>query len=425
MFPPSYQINRRNTKPSLFFILLLSSSLLFIIALSPPVLGKHTKKHRKHRLSQHTPPPIHPVLLWAETLETSPTLDEKLKAAFKLSQYSGPIFQDAVVTRLLACLNNKIEEPDKDIKNNIRLLCVKALGNAGNQSHTDKIRLALIKNYQQNQAETQNIIIKTFIKRKDRDANVRNLLLGDLKNTMDKEHILFLLEYFSEFGEGDDFVSTLIDLYKRDKDTKIRRIVAEVLGDRAESHDGAIALLADCARGNETTLTLTCLASLQNQGKKDPRVWDAVSTTIMSNDPDVIMASVDLINVLAPNPSQKISERLIELIRTNDLDPDIKEKAILALGVAGDKSPLVIDELKKELLSKDTPTESIKIAAALILGKQGIPQAESISPLLASCAKEGSSSFKTACELARQELDEFLKKDKKGLSTQEPHPASY
>jgi hypothetical protein len=151
------------------------------------------------------------------------------------------------------------------------------------------------------------------------------------------------------------------------------------------------------------------LAGLQVQAKKDAKTLLAVEKTIESTDPDVILASLELIQSLPESPNPKISERLIELIESAS-DTDVLEKSVLALGVCGDFSEETVKALQKSLEKKELD-EGIRISAALSLGKQAGKFSEGPKTALIECKSSADSeSLKTACQLALQELQVRTKK---------------
>ena len=101
-----------------FFAVMILVNPLF---LSDAIARKKSRKPKG-------PPTTHPMILWSKTLSESTNLEERRVNAYKLSQYSQPIFQDAVVETLTKCTQ------DSDLR--IRVLCTKALGNASQQKRT-------------------------------------------------------------------------------------------------------------------------------------------------------------------------------------------------------------------------------------------------------------------------------------------------
>jgi len=99
-----------------------------------------------------------------------------------------------------------------------------------------------------------------------------------------------------------------------------------------------------------------------------------------------------------------ISKRLVELIHTTE-DFDIQEKAILAIGVCGDESQETLDVLLK-LLDTKQAEDSLRVAAALVLGKQAYQDNAKVKEALTKCQKESpQNSLKTACQLGYTELE--------------------
>src|SRR5690606_34295995 len=90
----------------------LAVALIAVLSVSATA---DSKKSRKKRARRYYPPVTHPVVLWARTLKTSTDIEARKVAAFKLSAYTQPIFQEEVVSALLDCIG------DEDIK--IRVWC--------------------------------------------------------------------------------------------------------------------------------------------------------------------------------------------------------------------------------------------------------------------------------------------------------------
>jgi HEAT repeat protein len=355
--------------------------------------GAHAKKKRRR---SHGPPPTHPVVLWSRVLSESTDKQARKVAAFKLSQYSQPIFQEEVINTLTKC----IKDPDVEIK----VLCTKALGRAGTQAHAVTVRKALLDQYQADPS-LRNTIVRTFIVRQDDTPSLHDTLLDSLKKSTDPEEQIALLKYFEIFGNGSNrFVDGVVGVYKKTENIKVKGAAATALTARAQGQDSAIALLAQCTESIETPLVLTCLSGLQQQAKKDPRAWSAVEKTVESDDPDVLMASLDVINALSETTNPKIAARLVKVIQTVE-DDDAQEKAVLALGVTGDHSQTTVDVLQG-LIQKKSVDDGTRIAAALVLGKQADKLPDKPREILSSClSKERSQSLRSACQLGLQELE--------------------
>lgn len=366
--------------------------ILFLTIASDDAHARRRSKKRRYS----GPPPTHPVLLWSKTLSESHDGAQRKIAAFKLSQYSQNIFQDQVIQTILKCTK------DEDME--IRVLCTKALGRAGTQSHTEKIRTALLDQYKE-QEHLRNTVVRTFIIRKDNAPAVQETFMSAAKSTKNNDELMVLLSYFEQFGTGNSrFVDTLADIYKQQEATKTKRAVVKVMSERAEGQDKVIEILAQCAQSTDTPLALTCLSGLQVQAKKDARAWTAVEKTITSDDPDVLVATLDVINALPETPNPSLTRQLVRLIGKVD-DTEIQEKAVLALGICGDSSEEVVKVLKAQLSNTKTD-ESVRIAAALILGRQGASFPQDPRALLTDCSKTGGSqSLRSACGLGLNELE--------------------
>lgn len=376
----------------------LICALLVALFCCAPSLG--AKKRRARRRNQK--PITHPVVLWARTLSESTDSDQKKVAAFKLSQYSQTIYQDSVISTLLTCLK------DNDVQ--IKVLCAKALGNAGNRSKKPSLRKALLETYQTDPA-LQETLVRTFIKQEDSSSDVKSLFLKSLQETSDIHLSLALLNYFYGFGDGVS-MEPFITLFNQSSHDRIRRWSAKVLSENGSGESGVIELLAKCAETQDTPLALTCLSGLQTQSKKDSdRTWTALEKTLESNDPDMLIASLDVINGLPPRVNSPLTKRLIELVSNNE-DGELVDKAVLALGVCGDQSEKLVTTVRG-LLNNDTTSDSTKIHAALVLGTQsGLFLEQSLESLKACQKNGGSQSLKTACELGARELSTQVKKVK-------------
>jgi hypothetical protein len=387
---------KKNIAPTLFTI-----GLIFAFCSSHEALAK--KRKRRH----YGPSPTHPVLLWARTLSESKDREERKVAAFKLSQYSQPIFQDEAIKALIKCTK------DTDVE--LKVLCTKAMGKAGTKSNSESIRKVLVERYQDDPS-LRNTIVRTLIVRQDNTTAIHDTLLDSAKKSTNTDELLALLIYFEIYGSGSDkFVDVLSDIYKRNEDIKVKRSVVKALGDRAHGQDGVIAIFSQCAETKDTPLLLTCLSGLQQQGKTDARTWTALEKTVASEDPDVLMAALDVINVLPEKTNVNISDRLVQ-IATGSEDPDLQEKAVLALGVCGDQSKPVVDLLQKLLTKKDSD-EGLRVAAALILGRQAGAAPEESQKVLSKCfSEEKAQSLRTACQLGLSELETRNKARTQALS---------
>lgn len=341
----------------------------------------------------------HPVVLWSRTLSESQDIEQRKVAAFKLSQYSQSIYQEEVINTLIKCMS----DPDEHIK----VFCAKAMGKASNRSRADSIRTVLLDQYKQD-LQLRGTLVRTFIARKDNHPKVQSTLLETIKESSDTEETLPILDYFELFGSNQS-IDPLIALYNRTGSIKVKRSVVKTLSERGQGQESIITLLTQCLDNKDTTLVLTCLSGLQVQARKDNKTLVAVEKTIESSDPDVILASLEVIQSLPENANSKISERLVELINDGS-DSEILEKSILALGVCGDFSETVVTSLQKILEKKDLE-EGIRVSAALSLGKQAGKFPEAPKTALTDC-KSGSNSdsLRTACQLAFQELQSRAKK---------------
>jgi HEAT repeat protein len=355
---------------------------------------------RKGRNKKYYPPLTHPVVLWSRTLSESPDLEQRKIAAFKLSQYTQSIYQEEVVKTLLNCV--------KDTDDHIKVFCAKALGRATNRSKVEQIRKTLIEQYK-NDAHLRGTLIRTFITRKDSNPAVQEILIESLKQSSDLEEVLPALDYFEQFGTSQT-VEPLISVYNKSDNSKIKRGVVKALSERGQGQDSIITLLSSCLDSRDTTLVLTCLSALQVQAKKDSKTLSAVEKTIESSDPDVILATLELIQSLPESPNENISVRLVDLIEENS-DPDVVEKSVLALGVCGDFAETTVKALQK-LLEKKELEEGVRISAALSLGKQAgkFPVGPTASLSECKSSNANSRSLITACQLALQELQARSKK---------------
>lgn len=363
---------------------------------------------RRRRKRYHGPPPTHPVVLWARTLSNSGDIEQQRIAAFKLSQYSQTIFQDNIIEALILHM--------KDPDNQIRVFCTLALKKAGTQGDAEKIRKALLEGYQQDPF-LRDTIVRVFTFRKDSTPAVHNTFLQALNTATENEAALALLGYFEENGSGDNsFVEILTNLYARIPNSKLRRAVVKTLADRAHGQEEVINLFRKCMEEKDTPLLLACLEGFKSQGHKDPNVWTAVEKISETEDPDVLLATLDVINVLPPTPNLKITKRLIQLIGETD-DVELLEKAVLAMGVAGDQNPEIIDKLQALFDSPHTD-ETIKIAVALVSGKQALKTPEKARAMLKNCALNSKSqNLRSACQLGLKDLDSSNTQPSRTLST--------
>jgi hypothetical protein len=369
-------------------------SFFAVLVLANPLFVSDAVARKKSRKAKG-PPTTHPMILWSKTLSESTNLEDRRVNAYKLSQYSQPIFQDAVVETLTKCTK------DSDLR--IRVLCTKALGNASQQKHAILVRKTLMETFESDPT-LKSTIARTFQAREDDHSDVQALLIKEVSSSKNNDDINAILEYFEKVGDGtDSFVKALTALYKRVGDAKVRRNVVKALSERSNGQDSVVELLAECAQDSHTPLALMCLSGLQQQARKDARAWKAIESTVDSDDPDVLVASLDVIQALPDTPNTKISKRLVELVDDGD-DTDVQEKALLALGVCGDSSEPVVKALLKTLKSKES-SEGMKIASALVLGKQGKGSPDSTRTALNECFENaGSKGLKTACQLGLKEL---------------------
>jgi hypothetical protein len=228
-------------------------------------------------------------------------------------------------------------------------------------------------------------------------------LLEALNQSSDAHETLALLTYFYDCGEGvrpDPFVA----VFNKSDNERIKRWAIKVLAEHGSGENSVVELLASCAESQDTPLALTCLSGLQSQSRRDSsRTWSALEKTIESSDPDMLIATIDVLNVLPERVNSPMTKRLIEIISETE-DGELVDKAVLALGVCGDESQGLVETLQK-LLGDAKQPESTKIHAALVLGKQAGLYAEASRGALNSCVKSSrSQSLKTACQLGSQEL---------------------
>lgn len=373
----------------------LSLALIFTLCLGVSLDAEARKKKTKKR-RYSGPPPTHPVVLWSRTLSESTDAEQRKVAAFKLSQYSQPIYQASVVDTLVKCMK------DSDLQ--IKVLCTKAMARAGTQSTSEYIRKVLLEQYKKDDA-LKATVVRVFIARKDSSSSVHDTLLETIRQKLTLDDMLVHLGYFEEYGNGSNkFIDTLAEIFTKNDNAKLKRAVAKALGSQAQGQDKAVDILAGCADSKDTPLSLTCLAGLQAQTKKDKRAWTAVEKTIESTDPDVLEATLDVITALPETENVKIATRLLEIIDNSD-DADIQEKAVLALGVCGHRSEAIANALET-LIDYDDTDESTRIASALVLGKQAPAGSGKSRNVLSKCVAESKSvPLRTACQLGLQELD--------------------
>ncbi len=379
-------------------------SLLLLVLLTLMSNSAEARRHKKQRYKG--PPPTHPMVLWSRTLAESTDKDQRKIAAYKLSQYSQTIFQDSIVNNLLRCTT------DKEIE--IKVLCTKALGRAGTAYHSDKIRRALLEVHE-NDPGLRNTVVRVFIVRKDNTPKVHDALLDALKKSTDEDELIVLLNYFAEFGNSSgSLMDAVAATYNRIDDVKVKRSAVKVLADKGTSQDSVVDLLSTCATSKDTPLALNCLYGLQRQSKKDSRAWAATEKTIESDDPDVLLETLNVIIALPESPHPLISKRLVEL-STEMEDSEIREKAVLALEVCGDSSDEVIQTLSK-LIADEKTDEAVRIASVLVLGKQAPPNVQEFRDQLSKCVKESKSqSLRTACQLSLNDLTERKKNAAKAV----------
>ena len=391
--------------------------LVFVLSFSSEIaFAKRKRSGRKY-----FPPLTHPVVLWSITLADGPDFEQRKVAAFKLSQYSQSIYQEEVINTLLKCL----KDPDEHIK----VFCTKALGKATGKSKDEIIRKSLIEQYK-TEPHLRGTLIRTFSNRKDSHPLVQETLLSAIQESTDLEEVLPALEYFEQFG-GSKAVDPLVILYNKSDNVKIKRGIVKVLAERGQGQDSVISILADCVDSKDTTLVLNCLSALQVQARKDSKTLTAVEKTLESSDPDVVLATLELIQSLPESPNEKISTRLLELIQENS-ENDMVEKSILALGVCGTHSESVVKALQASL-EKKSSEEGIRISAALSLGKQAYKFPDGPRSTLNDCKSsvDNSKSLITACQLALKELQNRTAKapslgqpESKNNATKAPKKAS-
>lgn len=364
--------------------------LLFIALFLFPLEGEAARKRKRSK----GPPITHPVVLWARTLSSSENKDDRVVAAFKLSQYTQTIYQEEAISALTKC----IRDPDFKIK----VLCSKAMGRAGNAGRADSIRKSLLEVYKEDES-LRNTLVRTFTARKDGHANVREALIETVKKSTDVDELTALMKYFESYAVGND-VDAIVDLYQRVENVKIKRAAVKTVSERGQGQSNVIEVLALCAESPDTPLALTCLSGLQSQARKDSKTWSVLEKTIESGDPDVLLATLDVIHSLPEQANPKIAARLIEIANSTE-DSDVLEKTLLALGVCGDHSEAIVKVLQKNLERKDVE-DGIRVSAALVLGKQAADFPEGVKESLTKCSTQtGSQSLRTACKLGLQEFE--------------------
>ncbi len=395
-------------------IVKITLPLLVALTFLFPAQEASARRRRGGKRVKQTPV-THPMILWSRTVSESKDLEQRRVAAYKLSQYSQRIFPSGVVTTLIACVK------DSDVQ--IKVFCTKAMGNAGTSAHSDSIRAALLDRFH-NDAMLRNTVVRAFVARKDSGPEVQEEFLNALKNADKEEDRLALLGYFEQFGiPSDKLVDDLAKTFAKNEDSKTRRAIVRVLSEKGRGQAQLVELLASCAASKDTPLILMCLSALQSQAKNDKRSWEAAEKSIVSDDPDVLMASLDLMNVLPETTNTKISSRLLDIISNTD-DPEIQEKAILSLGATGDRSEVIVKTLMK-ILEEASYDESIQIAAGLSLGQQATAFPEKPKEFLGTCRKSGrTQALRTACGLASDDLEARQKKDEKSTVKNEPPPGT-
>ncbi len=369
--------------------------LAFILGFSLICLCPAEAKSRNRRKKRYYPPITHPVVLWARTLSQSTDREQRKIAAFKFSQYSLSIFQEEAIQTLIQCM--------RDTDEAIKILCAKAMRRAGLQKDTDRIRKALLTQFD-NDPALRSTLVRTFIDRKDESAVTHDYLLNAAKQTKDLSELLAYLSYFEKFGSGtDNWVSVVTDIYRKNDDIKLKRAAVKALAERGHGQEAVVSLLSECVDSKDTPLVLNCLSGLELQAKNESQARGAVKKTLQSEDPDVLLATLDVILAQAESPDTDVTSRLIEIIEATE-DLEIKEKTILALGVYGDKSHPIFNILKKILENREN--EATSVAAALVLGKQSSQFPEQTRTLLQKCSTESHSpSLRTACKLGLQDFE--------------------
>lgn len=384
--------------------------LLFLMIVLCLGVGSDAEARRRHhrRRKYQGPPPTHPVVLWGRTLEQSTDTEERRQAAFKLSAYSQPIYQQSVVDSLVKCMR------DKDPQ--VKVFCGKAMARAGTRSNVDTIRKAMLERYHAD-PDLRDTIVRAFVARQDDSAGVHDKFLDELRESKNGAEQVVLLGYFEEYGNGSDaFVDALAKIYEKTSESKVRTAVAKALAAKGRGQPKVIDLLVQGAKSGDTPMALICIEGLQTQAKAQPAVWSVVESRLNSGDTDVQLAVLDLISVLPERPSEKLSKQLLNIASDSD-DPELIEKAVLALGVSGDGSKAVVQGLLKTL--KDDEMEEVaRIAAALTVGRQAAKDPEEARQVLTDCAKNGKTqSLKSACQLGQRELEARTKTPPAAAST--------
>ncbi len=364
---------------------------LAFLMLEPSAHSKSKAKRRRYT----GPPPTHPLVLWGKTLAQSSDENEKKLAAYKLSQYSQTIHQPAVIQALMNCL--------KDSNIQIRTLCARAMGQAGTQSQSDWIEKAMLEAFRSDNGLTIPLA-KSFETRRSSSIEIHQTLLNKLKETSSADEATALASYFQKHGDGSqNFVETLLATYKRIGKDRLKQGIIEALSAKGNGQPELISLFIECSDSKDTPLSLLCLSGLQSQAKNDPRVWNAIEKTIQSDDTDVLLTTLDLIQIQSERPSATITKRLLSIIEDKE-DTDIQEKAVLALGVCGDKTPALTQAIQKWILDAALE-EPVRIASALIISKQVNPETGTILETLEKCQLATQpAGLKTACALGQKEL---------------------
>ncbi len=340
--------------------------------------------------------PTHPIYYWGKTLLESKNREQRKLAAFKLSQYTQPIYQESVIEALLSC----VRDPQLEIK----VLCTKALGNVRKKHQTDKIRNALLSQFR-NHPVLKRTIINSLIQLKAVDPYLQKALFDEAKATNNPEEIVVLMRYFETFGFGSsNYVNDLIAIYHKFPQTKVRAAILKTLGETAKGHSAAIALLSDCAKitGNNL-LQINCLSGLKTQNVRDRRAWQVIEIALETSDLAVLESALELLDNMPPLQNEKLSKRVLAII-AEFKEPEIVEKAVLALGVCGDSSPSTVTILT-QLVENKSGDENVRIAAALVLGKQSKSHVAQTKRVLTLCRdSEKTKSLRTACQLGIHDL---------------------
>lgn len=371
-------------RTTLFIGLLLATLLL------TPTLEA---KRRHHRSTQPRRP--HPVVLWARTIATSEDNEQRKVAAFKLSQYTQRIFQQEVIDTLFSCMS----DPDTHIK----VLCTKALGNVVKHGKDEKIQKALFQQYD-NDPKLRSTVVRTLIAREDRSEETQEKLFRALAEEKDPTHLSVLIFYFEKMGDrSEKLVNALSAQYEKTKEIRVRRAIIKALSEKGQGEEQVIAILSECVRSGDTPLQLICLSGLESQAKNDPRAWTALGVALKSQDTDVLLASLDALITFNHRADEAMTKRLLN-IATQIEDKETKEKAVLGINVTGNGDPSVVQSLVKIFETSDD--EGVRIAAALVLGKQAASQPTAAASLFSECTQhETSQTLRTACQLAKQELE--------------------